>query len=56
MGHARFHEGHFDQALQLFQQLCLSEKLEEFLTLPAYEYLLENEPQDYEAKSRMHGL
>jgi malate synthase len=56
IGHARFHEGHFDQAFQLFQQLCLAESFEEFLTLPAYEYLLENEPQDQETKNKMLGL
>jgi malate synthase len=43
LGQARFEGGHFDQARQIFERLCVSSTLEEFLTLPAYEALLRNE-------------
>ena len=38
-GAERFKNGHFDQAAGLFDELVASEKLEEFLTLKAYELL-----------------
>jgi malate synthase len=38
-GDARFDQGHFTQATKLFDDLIAKEKLEDFLTLPAYEML-----------------
>ena len=38
-GQARFDSGHFTEAAELFDEFVASEKLEEFLTLKAYELL-----------------
>ena len=38
-GEARFKKGHFTEATRLFDELVASEKLEEFLTLKAYDLL-----------------
>ncbi len=43
VGAERFDSGLFQQAGELFGQLCLDETFTEFLTLPAYEQLLEIE-------------
>jgi malate synthase len=43
IGEQRFNGGYFDQARTLFKQMCLAPELDDFLTLPAYEYLLKNE-------------
>jgi malate synthase len=39
VGEARFREGHFDTASEIFLHLATAEKLEEFLTLAAYPQL-----------------
>jgi malate synthase len=38
-GAERFDRGHFSEATRLFDELTASDKLEEFLTLKAYEQL-----------------
>jgi Malate synthase len=38
-GDERFNNGHFAEAVQLFDQFVANEKLDEFLTLKAYERL-----------------
>jgi malate synthase len=40
VGAARFERGNFPAARALFERVALSEQLEEFLTLPAYETLV----------------
>jgi malate synthase len=40
VGQARFDRGRFDEARALFEQVATSEELQEFLTLPAYETLV----------------
>lgn len=47
VGDERFSSGHFMQARDIFKHLCLSEKLEDFLTVTAYEYLLKNEARHH---------
>jgi malate synthase len=42
-GAAAFERSRFRQARELFERLCTADELEEFLTLPAYEMLLEVE-------------
>ena len=42
VGEPRFTAGHFAEARDLFQQLVTATELTEFLTLPAYERLIEN--------------
>jgi malate synthase len=44
LGAARFERGSFAAARELFLEVATSETLVEFLTLPAYERLLANEP------------
>ena len=39
VGAARFDGGYFPEARQLFEQVATSDDLQDFLTLPAYEYL-----------------
>ncbi|MFT4738196.1 MAG: malate synthase [Paraglaciecola sp.] len=39
LGDSRYNEGQFDHAVDLFDQLVLSETLTDFLTLPGYDYL-----------------
>ncbi len=34
-----YDQGRFDEAVALFRQLVLNDKLEPFLTLPAYQYI-----------------
>lgn len=41
VGGTRFDEGHFHTAREIFMQLCLDSEFVEFLTLPAYEHLLQ---------------
>ncbi len=41
IGDERFYSGHFSDAKEIFEKLCLQKSLEEFLTLPAYERLAE---------------
>ncbi len=41
LGNARMAAGRFDDAARLFEALATAETLTDFLTLPAYEYLLE---------------
>jgi malate synthase len=43
LGDARYDEGHFPEAIELFGRLSLAERFEEFLTLPAYRQLLTHE-------------
>ena len=43
LGPDRFERGHFRQARAIFERLCLAPTLEEFLTLPAYEVLTQEE-------------
>jgi malate synthase len=38
-GHQRFENGHFSEAAQLFDEFVANEKLDEFLTLRAYQRL-----------------
>jgi malate synthase len=40
VGEARFDRGHFGEARALFAQVATSDELEEFLTIPAYETLV----------------
>ena len=40
VGRARFDRGRFDEARALFEQVATSDDLEEFLTIPAYETLV----------------
>ena len=39
VGDARFESGHFQRAMQLFDEMIRAEDFSEFLTLPAYQYL-----------------
>ena len=39
VGDSRFESGHFQRAMQLFDEMIRAEAFSEFLTLPAYEYL-----------------
>jgi malate synthase len=39
VGAARFDRGHFPEARKLFEDVAMSDTLQEFLTLPAYEML-----------------
>jgi len=39
VGDARFESGHFQRAMQLFDEMIRAEEFAEFLTLPAYQYL-----------------
>ena len=39
VGDSRFESGHFQRAMQLFDEMIRAEEFSEFLTLPAYEYL-----------------
>jgi malate synthase len=41
LGESRFATGRFPEAAELFDRMSTSETFEEFLTLPAYEYLLQ---------------
>jgi len=43
VGQDNFGSGHFQEALKIFQHLCLDREFAEFLTLPAYQQLLVNE-------------
>ena len=43
VGEDRFDNGHFQEAREIFEHLCLDRDFTEFLTLPAYERLLRNE-------------
>jgi malate synthase len=43
LGGDRFDRGRFSEARALFERLCTSDELDDFLTLPAYELLLETE-------------
>lgn len=43
VGQKRIAEGHFDSARAIFEKLCLDSEFVEFLTLPAYERLLQDE-------------
>ena len=40
VGSQRFEHGRFDRARELFEQVSMSEELEDFLTVPAYEELV----------------
>ena len=40
VGSERFDSGRFDEACALFEQVATSDELQEFLTLPAYEILV----------------
>jgi malate synthase len=44
MGRARFASGHFDEARALFTQVAISSELQDFLTIPAYDTLVQSEP------------
>ena len=39
VGDARFKSGHFQRAMQLFDEMIRADDFSEFLTLPAYQYL-----------------
>jgi malate synthase len=41
MGDAAFHDGRFDEATEILRGLALDPTFEEFLTLPAYQRILE---------------
>jgi malate synthase len=43
VGEARFSQGKFNQARDLFVRLSLAPRFEEFLTLPAYELVTRND-------------
>ena len=43
LGDARWNEGHFEEAIRLFADMTKAQDCEEFLTLPAYRLILENE-------------
>lgn len=44
-GDQMFQNGKFTQAIQLFNQMVMQQKWEDFLTLPAYECILQNESE-----------
>lgn len=46
VGDERYLHGNFSEAEAAFKQLCLSENLDDFLTIPAYEYLLAGEARN----------
>jgi len=46
VGEPAFSAGRFSEARTLFEGLCLSEELEEFLTIPAYQHLLTAEARE----------
>jgi len=46
VGEEHFGAGHFDEARDIFEHLCLDREFAEFLTLPAYDYLLRNEARE----------
>lgn len=48
LGEEQWRRGNFDAAAMLFQKLCLADTLEDFLTIPAYEKLLEIEAAQIE--------
>jgi len=50
VGEERYRAGYFDEASELFREMCLAPRLGDFLTLPAYEHLLGNETRQ-QAKS-----
>ncbi len=39
VGDARWSSGHYERAREIFERLCLADRFEEFLTLPAYDAL-----------------
>ncbi len=39
VGNELFQKGHYNKASEIFIKICISEKFEDFLTTPAYEYL-----------------
>ena len=39
VGEERFASGHYEEAREIFERLCLADRFEEFLTLPAYDAL-----------------
>ncbi len=43
LGDERWTNGHFEQAVSLFSEMTKAQECEEFLTLPAYRLILENE-------------
>jgi malate synthase len=43
IGPERFESGQYQEAREIFEQLCLNREFVEFLTLPAYEHLLQHE-------------
>ena len=43
LGEERWTNGHFEQAVSLFSEMTKAQECEEFLTLPAYRLILENE-------------
>ncbi|MDX5366413.1 MAG: malate synthase A, partial [Alphaproteobacteria bacterium] len=43
LGEERWTSGHFEQAVRLFSEMTTARECEEFLTLPAYRLILENE-------------
>lgn len=45
LGVERFDRGHFAQAIRLFDEFASSERLSDFLTLPAYDYLVQQPPR-----------
>lgn len=48
IGEARMHSGRFEEATDLFRQLCLAPELAEFLTIPAYAVLETEQLINYE--------
>ena len=46
IGAKRFDGGRFHEARELFLRVAMSDELEEFLTLPAYQILVSTEAQD----------
>ena len=44
LGVERFDKGHFAEAIRLFDEFSTSERLSDFLTLPAYDYLVQRPP------------
>jgi hypothetical protein len=43
VGDARWNNGHFTQAINLFREFSTSRKLADFLTVPAYDILIQSD-------------
>ena len=43
LGEERWTNGHFEEAIKLFSEMTKAKECEEFLTLPAYQQILQQE-------------